>query len=68
MPELTIGACVFVGSVGVTGTVTGLNDKGTSKGVSVRLHRQVNGVQTCYATHAECSVIERSTETAQKSS
>lgn len=56
---LRVGACVLVGSVGVTGTVTGLDDKPPVPGVSVRLHRSVNGTDTCYATHAECRVITR---------
>jgi hypothetical protein len=56
---LRIGASVFVGSVGVTGTVTGIDDKPPTRGVSVRLHRPVRGVETCYATHAECRVITR---------
>lgn len=57
--KLRVGASVHVGSLRATGTVTGIDDKPPTKGVSVRLHRPHNGSETCYATHAECAVVER---------
>lgn len=57
---IVLGACVLVGSVGGTGTVVGIDDRPPTKGVSVRLHRPVNGVDVCYATHSECTLVERS--------
>lgn len=59
--RLRVGASVLVGSLGVTGTVTGIDDKPPTRGVSVRLHRSVNGLDACYATHRECRVVTRTT-------
>jgi hypothetical protein len=42
----------------ISGTVRQVDPPGLQPGVSVDLDRMVNGVQTCYATHAELRAEE----------
>ena len=40
-------------SVQATGTVTAVDEPGLPPGVRVTLDREINGVDTCYATYRE---------------